>query len=499
MSLEELYDAHDAVGLATLVRDGAIGAQELLEEAITRVARINPTVNAVVTTLNERARNAVRRGLPAGPFTGVPFLLKDLGQPLAGEVMSCGSRFLAGYVPAVDSEMVRRFQASGTVIFGKTNTPEFGLVGSTEPRLFGPTRNPWDATRTAGGSSGGAAAAVAAGIVPMAAAADGGGSIRIPAACCGLVGLKPSRGRNPSGPLQGEPWYGQVQDGVISRSVRDTAVMLDATAGGDPGMPYGAPPPTASFASAVARPPPRLRIAVCDIALCGEAALDPVCLDALATTAAHLEQLGHHVEYAAPRLERMALGTGYLLRVLACTAAELHDAARQVGRPPRTDEVELTTRAFARLAGGFDAVDLTLANRAIEREMRKLGQFMQGYDVMLTPTLAQPPAPLGVFEPRGTDRLLAELACRLPLGSLPRRLGVLEQFVHNNFRFVVSTMIANLSGEPAISLPLTWSAEGLPIGMMFSAPLYGEETLLALAGELERSLPWSARRAPLHA
>ncbi len=493
------YDAYDALGLAALVKAGAVSATELVEEAIARCERVNPAVNAVVTKTYERARTASRAIDRGAPFAGVPFLLKDLGQAWAGVPMSCGSRFLVDHVPVEDAEFVRRMHGAGLITLGKTNTPEFGLVGSTEPRLFGPTRNPWRLTHTAGGSSGGAAAAVAAGIVPAAAASDGGGSIRIPAACCGLVGLKPSRGRNPSGPERGEPWYGQVQDGVITRTVRDSAALLDTSAGADAGALYAAPPPPRPFLDEVGRDPGRLRIAVCREALCCEAPLSAECLAVLDDTAASLARLGHHVEYAAPPLDRLALGTAYLRRVMACTGAELVEAASLRGRAPRSDELELTTRAMARLGHAFDAVALTRAQRDVEAQMRVLGRFMRDYDVLLTPTLAQPPVPLGAFEPRGLDYLVVRVTASLPRGLRPPVERLLRQLVANNFRFVVSTMLANMSGEPSISLPLGASRDGLPIGMMFTAPLYEEATLFRLAAQLENALPWRQRRAPHHA
>jgi amidase len=490
------YLAEDGLGLAARVAAGDVSAAELLETAIAACEAVNPAINAVIEPMYDAARARVARASPAGPFGGVPFLMKDLGSAVAGARLQNGSRFFRDYVPDYDGEMVVRLHAAGLVTFGKTSTPELGLVGTTEPRLFGPTRNPWHLERTAGGSSGGSGAAVAAGIVPLASAGDGGGSIRIPASCNGLVGLKPSRGRNPSGPEGGEGWYGQVQLGVVSRSVRDTAAALDATAGGDPGMPYCAPPPPLRFGDEIQREPGRLRIAVCREALCCEAPIDAECLAGLDATARLLEDLGHEVEDAMPPLERMALGCNFLMRVLACTGAEIADAERLLGRRSRYDEFEPTTRAFANLARAFNAVDLTLANRAIEREMRRLGRFMEGYDVMLTPTLAAPPAPLGVFDPHGIDALTTAVASRVSLGPVPKWGGVLEQLVANNFTFVVSTMLANMSGEPSISLPLHWSADGLPVGMMFTARIYQEATLLRLAAQLEQARPWAARRAP---
>ena len=493
------YDDYDALGLGELVRTGDVTASELLDEAIARCERINPEINAVVQDMYEIARDAVRTALPAGPFSGVPFLLKDLGQAWAGVPMRIGSRYFKDYIPDYDAEIVTRFRDAGLVVFGKTNTPELGLVGTTEPELFGPTLNPWDLSRTAGGSSGGAGAAVAAGIVPMAGASDGGGSIRIPASCNGLVGLKPSRGRNPSGPIVGEGWFGQVQEGVISRTVRDTAAALDATAGADVGTLYCAPPPTRRYADEVGTDPGQLRIAVCREALLSEAPLDSECIRGLDATVEILQGLGHQVEDAIPPIDKTSLATHFLLRVVACTGAEVAAAQKECGRNPRAGDLELETRALANLGTCFNAVDLTLANRAIEIEVRKIGRFMQDYDVLLTPTLATPPAPLGVFKARGADLILAKISSRIRLGPIAKLGKALEQLADNNFRFVVSTPLANLSGEPAISLPLHWSSDGLPVGMMFTAKIYEEGLLLRLAAQLETAMPWRERRAPHHA
>ncbi|MEQ8661902.1 MAG: amidase, partial [Gammaproteobacteria bacterium] len=306
------YDAYDGRGLAALVTAGEVTAAALVEEAIARAERINPHINAIVEPMYAQARARVADGAPPGPFGGVPFLMKDLGSALAGVPLRNGSRFFRDYVPDYDHTMVARLHAAGLVTIGKSSTPELGLLGTTEPVLQGPTRNPWNLAHTTGGSSGGSAAAVAAGIVPLASAGDGGGSIRIPASCNGLVGLKPSRGRNPSGPVLGESWYGQVQLGVISRSVRDSAAALDATAGGDTGMPYCAPPPPLRFADEVGRDPGRLRIAVCRESLCCEAPIAPACLAALDDCTALLAGLGHELVEAVPDIERMALGRAFM-------------------------------------------------------------------------------------------------------------------------------------------------------------------------------------------
>ncbi len=490
------YDDHDALGLAELVHSGAVSPAELLEEAIARCESINPEINAVIHDMYDLARDAVATDLPTGAFTGVPFLLKDLGQAWAGVPMRTGSRYFKDYVPDYDAEIVTRFRRAGLVAFGKTNTPELGLVGTTEPELFGPTLNPWDLTRTSGGSSGGAGAAIAAGVVPMAGASDGGGSIRIPASCNGLVGLKPSRGRNPAGPIMGEGWYGQVQQGVITRTVRDTAAMLDATTGGDPGNLYSAPPAPGPFLDETSRDTGRLHIAVCHEALLCEAPIHAECLTGLDATCAALEKLGHEVTEAVPPIDKMSLASAFLLRVAACTGAEIASAKAKLGRNPTARDFELETRVLANLGRSFNAVDLTIANQVIETQVRTIGRFMEDFDVLLTPTLATPPAPLGVFKATGTDYVRAKISSVIPLGPIAKFGKALEQLAEISFRFVVSTPLANLTGEPSISLPLHWSVDGLPVGMMFTAKIYEEAVLIRLAAQLEQAMPWRERRAP---
>ncbi len=491
------FGAYDALGLAQLVRDGEVSAETLLESAITRCERVNDDLNAVITPMYDVARQAVAAGLPDGPFTGVPFLIKDLLAAWKGVPLGNGSRYYRDYVPDWDSEMVLRYRASGAVTFGKTNTPEFGIVGTTEPVANGPSRNPWNLEYTTGGSSGGTGAAVGARIVPMASGGDGGGSIRIPAACNGIFGLKPSRGRNPSGPKAGTPWYGQVQEGVLSVSVRDTAAMLDATAGPDAGCPYMAPPPKRPFLKEVGAKPGRLRIAVCREAMLSDAPIDPECLAGLDATAKLLESLGHRIFEAAPKLDKRTLATSYILRIAADTAGDIWEAEQAVGRKPEYDDFEPTTRALANLGRSFSAADISIANRRLDLEVRKVGQFMQDYDILLTPTLAKPPQKLGVFDPQGADRIATNISSRIPVGPLAKKLNILEQLAESNFQFVVSTPVANITGEPSMSVPLHWSRDGLPVGMMFTAKMAQEALLLRLAAQLEEAQPWQDRTPPV--
>jgi len=492
------YEQHDALGLAELVRQGAVSARDLLEEAIRRRDALNPQLNAVVQVMDEQAFAAIEAGLPEGPFHGVPFLLKDLLAAYAGVPLTHGSRALRHYVPDRDSEMVRRFKAAGLVIFGKTSCPENGYLGSTESRLHGITRNPWDLQRSAGGSSGGSGAAVAARIVPMASGGDGGGSLRIPASVCGVVGLKPSRGRNPYGPLVGEPWFGQVQEGVISRSVRDTAAALDATCGPDLGCPYTAPAPERPFLLEVTQPPGRLRIAWSAQPLLRQGEISAECQRALQQTVAQLQALGHELVEAPPPIDRAVVGQSYVLRVMCAAAADLREARRLLGRRLQSDDFEPATWLLARFGESLSCARLELVARDLHQQRYRFERFMQGFDVFLTPTLAKPPVPHGEFQLHGMDKIAAWLATHTGLGPLTRLLDtMLPTLVQKNFDWVAAPPLANLTGNPSLSLPLQHSSDGLPIGMMFTARYLDEACLLRLAGQLERELPWGQRRPPL--
>ncbi|PTQ91135.1 amidase [Agitococcus lubricus] len=493
------YANYDALGLAELVKTGAVSPIQLLEEAIKRRNQVNPKLNAVIYPMDDLAYDTITRGLPQGTFQGVPFLIKDLLAAYAGVPMTSGCRAYENYRPNYDSEMVKRYKATGAVIFGKTNTPELGLMGVTEPKLHGATRNPWHLQRTAGGSSGGSAAAVAAGIVPMASGGDGGGSLRIPAACCGLVGFKPSRGRNPYGPAVSEPWFGQVQEGVISRSVRDSAAMLDATHGRDVGALYDAPPLQGSFLAAVSQTPTRLKIAYTREALLSDTTLDSECVTGLDHTVSLLKSLGHELIEATPPIDKKQLAHGYLLRIAAATAGDVFATEAVIGRPVTLKDFETETWSLARLGQSFSAFDLDHANRIIYQQARLFETWMQQYDIFLTPTLAAPPIPLGGFRLQGIEKLLAPVAKRFKLGALVHYLPVLEHLAAQNFQWVVSTPVMNMTGNPSVSLPLHWSRDNLPVGMMFTARYGDEQTLFQLAGQLEQAQPWFHRRPPLFA
>lgn len=467
-----LLDEHDALGLAGLVRARKVSPAELLDSAIARAEALNPRYNFMAQKLYERARGKLAEGLPQGPFTGVPWLLKDLNTHIAGELTEGGSRFYKGNRATVTSELVRRIEAAGFVVFGKTTTPEFGLTATTENKLNGDTRNPWNPAHIAGGSSGGSAAAVAAGVLPAAHATDGGGSIRIPAACCGLFGLKPSRGRVPMGPGRTEGWGGLSAHHAITRSVRDSAAILDATWGVEPGSRYGAPDPEGTFLANVTRKPGRLRIALMVTPFAGTP-VNPECAEAARAAARLCESLGHHVEEAGPKLDMAALGFAAFAIIGSSVAADVADRAKATGIDP-AQTLEPVSLGFVEFGKRFSAMDYARANATFQQAASTMAQFMAGYDAILSPTLAAPPLPLG--------RINLSPDCDF------------EEWGQRAALFAAYTQIANFTGQPGMSVPLAMSRSGLPIGVQFLGRYGREDVLLRLAGQLERAAPWAARR-----
>ncbi|OBF90462.1 amidase [Mycobacterium sp. 852002-51152_SCH6134967] len=489
MNFEE-YRRHDATGLAKLVADKELSAAELLDLARNRAAAVNPRINAIVRDVPASPADAA-----SGPFSGVPFLIKDLAQDYAGLPTSRGSRALMSKPVAEHSEIVRRWQDAGLVIFGKTNTPEFGAKGITEPDAWGPARNPWDLTRTPGGSSGGSAAAVAAGIVPCAGANDGGGSIRIPAACCGLVGLKPGRGLTPSGPATGESMHGAAVQGVVSRTVRDTAAMLDVIRGGEPWGPYVPGVPSTTFASSVGADPGTLRIGV-RVPSAINPSPHPEAAAAVEATIRALTELGHHVEElpSAP-FDEAALARDFLLTWFVYTAWELDEAKRISGAGDDSFERDtLILAALGRTTSGVDYVD---AVQRRHEHTRRLTTFFESYDLLLTPGLATPPPTIGEFDLPVVLQRAADVLIRTRTAKVLRFTKIVDDMVDKNLGWVPYTQLANLTGRPAISLPLHWTADGLPLGVQFVAPLAGESLLIRLAAQLEQAMPWSDRAAPI--
>ena len=483
------YNQYDGLGLAELVKKKEISAAELCEEAINRIERVNPTLNAVITTMYDLALKSIQEGLPEGPFHGVPFLLKDLLGDFAGVPQTMGSKALKNYIPAQDSELVRRYKKAGLVILGKTNTPEFGLKGVTEPELHGPTRNPWNTEHTPGGSSGGSAAAVAGGMVPMASANDGAGSIRIPAACCGLFGLKVTRGRTPNGPLHGRTWQGAVVEHVISRSVRDSAAILDATQGPDIGAPFVIPPPDRPYLEEIQQSPRSLKIAFQTQSPI-DTAVHPECIRAVEHAVGLLRDLGHEVEEARPDVDGHALAKGLIVLYSGEVAAVLDDLVPLLGRKANPSDVESITWTLGLLGRTYSAGRIVKAKREWERAARIMGRFQEAYDIYLTPTLAYPPVKIGELDPRPIELALLKIVNTLGLGRPLLATGSVDKLALESLSKTPFTQLANFTGQPAMSVPLYWTSDGLPCGPHFMGRYGDEATLLQLAAQLEKAQPW---------
>lgn len=465
----------DATALADLVRRKEVTPLELVDATIEGIERINPALNAVVTPMYDEARAAASGEIPDGPFRGVPYLLKDLLASYKGVRMTAGSRFLLDYVADHDSTLVARLKRAGLIVVGKTNTPEFGILPTTEPALFGPARNPWDTTKTTGGSSGGSAAAVAAGMAPMAHANDGGGSIRIPASCCGVFGLKPTRARNPLGPDFGDMFSGLIAEHAVTRSVRDSAALLDATSGPDIGDPYMAPQPARPFVEEVGADPGRLRIAFATATATG-VPLHADCIKAVQDAAALLSDLGHSIEEAAPQINGDLLIQSFMGLWAAGAAWTIDGIAHGLGRKPSAEDFEPLTWALYGMGSKRTASEYLLALQMLQLISRDVARFFEGFDVWLTPTLGEPPVALGSFDSTPEN----------PLQGMIRATA-----------FVPFTPICNITGQPAMSVPLYWNEEGLPVGTHFVARFGDEATLFRLAAQLEASRPWADRRPPI--
>ncbi|MEM7706733.1 MAG: amidase [Pseudomonadota bacterium] len=472
--LTQLYSEADALTLAEHVRAGDVSPAELLEEAIARTERVNPKINAVTTQHFELARAYVReQPLPSGPFRGVPFLLKDLGARLAGTVTTGGSRLLKGIEAPQDDVLTQRYKQAGLVIFGKTNTPEFGMALTTEPYLFGPCRNPWNLKHSTAGSSGGAAAAVAAGIVPMANATDGGGSIRVPAAACGLFGLKPTRALTPRavGPSMMSVSH------VISRSVRDSAAALDVTAGYAPGLPFVSPEPVGGYRLAVSQAPEPLRVAL--VTDEPELRLDPGVAAAIDKVAKKLEELGHRVEEAAPGVDFDRLNQAQNTMILAEFSQGMQSLASAIGRPLDASTLERLSLEFVEVGAATSATEYVAAWEHVQSVTRSLAGFFERYDLMLSPVTVTPPPKLGVINEQPEDNY--------------------QEFVDRFRTYSAYTPLQNLTGMPAASLPVGLSKDGLPVAAMISAGLGHDARILAVSAQLEQALPFERRRPPVYA
>lgn len=471
-----LHEQDDATFLAQQVASGFVSPDELLNEALARVAAFNPHLNAVVLMQEETARAAIKAGLPEGPFRGVPFLIKDLGAEAVDFPSHSGSNLLRDTRYGYDSEIYRRMRATGIVTFGRTTSPEGGVGPVTEAAVYdGPTRNPWDVSRTSGGSSGGSGAAVASGIVTMAHGSDGGGSVRIPASSCGLFGFKATRARLPDGPMAGEGWAGMAIDGFLTRSVRDNATMMDACAGPDLGAPYAAPEMEMSYSAAIARPPRRLRIAVCDTTFTGKP-IDAACKTAVLETARTLESLGHHVTPACPKADHEGMMRAWT-KIVACgTALWIQNKLRANGRDLRQGDVQGIARGAIAYAAGISGADYLAAVNAIHAYGREMAAAFKDYDIILSATLAEPPALVGRFTHERED-------------YENYRIGPGGVFEYSPF-----CAAFNASGQPAASVPLHWTHDGLPVGIHLAAAFGDDATLIALCAEIEQAAPWAHQR-----
>ena len=468
------YRNHDAVSLAGLIAKREVSANEVLETAIARADQVNPAINAIAHKQYEKARKVVAAGLPDGPLKGVPYLVKDLGSFETGEPATFGSSLFKDFVADHDSAYVARCKKAGLVFLGRSSSPEFGLNPNTEPRLHGSCHNPWNLEYSPGGSSGGSAAAVAAGILPVAHATDGGGSIRIPASCCGLFGLKPTRARNPAGPLVGEGWSGLSTGHAVTRSVRDSAALLDAVHGHAPGDPYLAPPVARPFLDEVGADPGKLKIALMTRVPDGPAT-HPECVAAAEAAAKLCASLGHRVDPAVAPFERAAMGEALHIIIAANLRNTLEQRGRMLGREPRPDDVEPTTWQLSELARSYTSTAYAAAIQTVHGIGRKMAAFFARYDLLITPTLAEPPLPLGTID----------------LGH-----GDAEAFFARLRDFIPFTPVFNATGQPAASLPLHWTKDGLPVGVQFVARFGDEATLLRVASQIEDAAPWRDRRPP---
>ncbi len=471
------YEDYDALGLAELVRQGEISPSELLDTAIERIEARDGEIGAVVIRMYDEARIAIDAGLPSGPFTGVPFSLKDLSVFYAGVPTTAASRLLTDFIPDHDSSLVARYKRAGLVILAKTKTPEFAVSLTTEPVLYGPTRNPWSREHSPGGSSGGAAAAVAAGYMPMAHATDGGGSIRAPASFCGLFGLKPSRGRVSPAPDFGEALAGMATSHCVSRSVRDSAALLDVSAGMEPGDPYAAPPLTRPLLDEVGAPTGRLRIALCSTDFLGNP-VSPECEAAAKNAAKLCESLGHHVEEDRPDFTGLSLIEAWRILPAVNLLANVTQRAEALGRQPVPSDLEPMNWAWLELGRRTSAEEYLRAVSTMHALARRVASFLKRYDLILTPTLGQPSLKIGVIHTSGDD--------------IERHISLLFETIAPH------TALFNQTGGPAMSVPLCRTSDGLPVGVQFAGRLGDEPTLIRLAAQLEEAQPWFNSRPRLH-
>lgn len=482
------YVSFDAVGLAELVRGGEVTPLELVDCALAGIDEVNADLNAVVVRRDDHVR-AEASSPPRGPLAGVPFLVKDMDGVLANEPNTASSRSLVDWRPDADSELFARYKRAGLLIVGKTNAPEFGIMGVTESELRGPCRNPWNLDHTPGGSSGGSAAAVAARVVPVAHAGDGGGSIRIPASACGLFGIKPTRGRQPLGPDIGEGWDGLVVPHVVSRTVRDSAAFLDVTRGADLGAPYAEPPAPKSFQTAATKRLRKLRIGYSTAAMLGEHN-DADCVSAVEDAASLLESLGHQLIEVDLPIDRTEVSLAYLTIVAANVAVDIAGTEDKTGKPPKPDMFELPTWFLKQVGDEMSAYELEQARQVCQRLGRNVASLYEAFDldVHLSATMAAAPVVVGSLAPTAVERAALSALRRASTGTVLR--AVLRQLADESLSKTPNTQVFNMTGQPAMNVPLWWNAADLPIGIQLAGRFGDEATLFQLATQLEEARPW---------
>ncbi|MDV6235687.1 amidase family protein [Leptospira ellisii] len=483
------YTYYDAIGLAELVRKKSVHPSELVESAIERIESINPGLNAVITRFYDEAKKTAKSKLPEGPFRGVPTLVKDLIHSIEGAPLTSGSKAFRNYISPVDSEFVKRLRKTGTIFLGQTNVPEFALMGITEPKFHGPTRNPWNLERTPGGSSGGAAAAVASGMVPAATGSDGGGSIRIPAAYCGLYGLKPTRGRTPVGPYVGRYWQGASVDHVLTRTVRDSAAFLDSLSGIEPGGAFSFDTKTGYLAE-IKKPPGKLRIAFSTQSPIGTP-VHPDCIESVMKTAKLLHSLGHKVEEKDAPVDGKAIGRAFITMYFGEVAAQIKNLEPILGRKAGMGDVESVSWILGLLGRTVSAGEFVRNLQEWDKAAIAMETFHETYDVYLTPTTAMPPAKIGELEPKLGEKIAMQIVGRLGLGRMLLASGLVDQLVEQSLSRTPFTQLANLTGQPSVSIPIGQTADQLPLGLQFTAARRREDILFRLSAQLEKATPWS--------
>ncbi len=495
MNINE-YPTWDAITIAQLIKEKKISPKEILKEAISRAENINPYINAIICPLYEYAQKNLKNLDLKAPLAGVPFLLKDLLSHLEGTPLTSGSKIFKNFISPFDSEVVKRYKRAGLVIMGKTNTPEMGLMGTTEPDLFGPTKNPWNYKHIAGGSSGGSAAAVASRIVPVAGGGDGGGSLRIPASCCGVFGFKPSRGRVPSGPEFGEIWEGAVVEHVISVSVRDSALILDLITGPDKGAMYWLSPEKESFLSYAYKDPPSLKIGMCVRSPLG-GKVSEECKKAVSETSQLLEDMGHRVEEVSIPYRGDLMANCYLTLYFGQVRALLLHAQNQLNKKINKYLLEIETWMFNVLGEKISAGEYAFFLIRWNELCRQMAKFHEKFDLLLTPTIATEPPPLGTLRTSGLEKLLLDIVRRLNLKFLLRPNQV-KNISIRRLEIMPFTQIANITGQPAMSLPLYWTNKRLPCGVQFIGPIGKDGLLFSLASQIEKARPWKDRIPPIY-